>query len=610
MKFFLRTFFLVVFSSCIFSQVRFDANFESGNLESVSTTDSVTYLVKTREDIGGRWFYFKMSGIRNKFIRVKVINSDVTQAMYSYDNQSFQRFSALESPQLNTFEKTYTNDSVFVSYYTPYSLSYLNKRISSWSSSPFFSIDTIGYTKRNLPLYEIKITDRSVADSLKEHIWIHARTHPGETTSSWHFDGIMKTLLSNDEAINYYLKNLVFHLVPFTNPDGVYFGRSRTNVDGIDLESNWNEADSLTSKEVLLLKQKIKSVNAIKTIKVFLNLHSQASQFCTFWIHTASSTSSSFYRKELQFSNINISDNPYFKFNDFSYSNLSSTFPEGWQWKNWTDKTMALTYETPYDVYSTGLTVDSASLAKLGERTIYSIAEYLDLSHPKRMILDNSQISSTWTVDSSGYEFFGRNFMYASPNSGKGSADFSTGIVQKGKYDIYGWWPSNSILADNTKITLKGGGTVSESIVNQKSNGAKWNYLGSLSLGSSGEIVISVNSNASNFVAADAFRVIYSGLPVNVENQVTIAKDFQLYQNYPNPFNSQTIIKYQLQESSNIKLLVYNSLGQIITTLVDEVRPKGRYEISFDGKNLSSGVYYIQLSSGNKMETRSMLLLK
>jgi hypothetical protein len=81
-------------------------------------------------------------------------------------------------------------------------------------------------------------------------------------------------------------------------------------------------------------------------------------------------------------------------------------------------------------------------------------------------------------------------------------------------------------------------------------------------------------------------------------------------QSYPNPFNSQTIIKFQLGESSNIKLLVYNSLGQLISTLVDEFRPKGKYEISFDGKYLSSGVYYIQLSSGSKMETRSMLLLR
>ncbi|MBI5726302.1 MAG: hypothetical protein HY965_00495, partial [Ignavibacteriales bacterium] len=195
------------------------------------------------------------------------------RAMYSYDNVNYSRFTISESPSQNTIEKTYEQDSVFLAYYTPYSLSYLKQRIAEWTTNANVHLDTLGYTNHSLPMYELTVTDRNFPDSLKEHIWIHARTHPSETPSSWHFDGFMKKLLSGDEVINHYLKKLVFHCIPFTNPDGVFYGRSRTNYDGIDVESNWNKPDSLTSKEVLILKQRMLAINGNKVIKVFLNLH-------------------------------------------------------------------------------------------------------------------------------------------------------------------------------------------------------------------------------------------------------------------------------------------------------------------------------------------------
>ena len=90
--------FLTFISTLNFAQVKFYSAFESGNLLSVSTTDSVNYTAKTREDIGGRWFYFRISGVKDKFIKVTISNSDVTRAVYSYDNRNFSRFSAEESP--------------------------------------------------------------------------------------------------------------------------------------------------------------------------------------------------------------------------------------------------------------------------------------------------------------------------------------------------------------------------------------------------------------------------------------------------------------------------------------------------------------------------------
>ena len=195
---------LLLLCQISFSQTKFDAAFESGNLSSVTTTDSITYYVKSTEDIGGRWFYFRISGVQDKFIRVFIQNSDVNRPFYSYDNKNFERFTSAESPQQNMFQKTFEKDTVFVAYYYPYNYSFLQERISDWKNSEFVKCDTLGFTNHNFPMQELIITDNSVPNENKHKVWIHARTHPGETPSSWHMDGIIETLLSDDEVISFY----------------------------------------------------------------------------------------------------------------------------------------------------------------------------------------------------------------------------------------------------------------------------------------------------------------------------------------------------------------------------------------------------------------------
>ena len=85
---------------------------------------------------------------------------------------------------------------------------------------------------------------------------------------------------------------------------------------------------------------------------------------------------------------------------------------------------------------------------------------------------------------------------------------------------------------------------------------------------------------------------------------------FVLSQNYPNPFNPTTKIKFVIPNSSFVNLKVYDVLGREVTTLVNEEKPAGEYEVEFSGKNLSSGVYYYQLKADNYVETKKMLFIK
>ena len=81
-------------------------------------------------------------------------------------------------------------------------------------------------------------------------------------------------------------------------------------------------------------------------------------------------------------------------------------------------------------------------------------------------------------------------------------------------------------------------------------------------------------------------------------------------QNYPNPFNPITTIQFQLPSAGNVTLKVFDVLGSEVSTLVNEYREAGSYDVEFNASSLSSGVYYYQLTSGSFIQTHKMMLLK
>ena len=100
----------------------------------------------------------------------------------------------------------------------------------------------------------------------------------------------------------------------------------------------------------------------------------------------------------------------------------------------------------------------------------------------------------------------------------------------------------------------------------------------------------------------------YSDVVDVVLNQVP--EEFKLYQNYPNPFNLTTVISYQLPVISNVTLKVFDTLGNEITTLVNEAKQPGVYEVEFDASLLASGIYLYQLKTDAFVQTKKMVLAK
>jgi hypothetical protein len=96
----------------------------------------------------------------------------------------------------------------------------------------------------------------------------------------------------------------------------------------------------------------------------------------------------------------------------------------------------------------------------------------------------------------------------------------------------------------------------------------------------------------------------------NALKSVTTPTTYELHQNYPNPFNPQTSISFSLPTSCQVKLEVFNIMGQSVATLVDGFLEAGLHAVTFDGRNAASGVYFYRLSTTESKETRKMVLLK
>ena len=130
-----------------------------------------------------------------------------------------------------------------------------------------------------------------------------------------------------------------------------------------------------------------------------------------------------------------------------------------------------------------------------------------------------------------------------------------------------------------------------------------------------GRLFIAGGSISDNFdpVSSSFFLTLQ---PTDVKDAGTVPSEYALLQNFPNPFNPSTVIKYSLAYESNVKLLLYNSLGQLVKVLINSPQSAGNHEINFRASGLSSGVYFYTLFAGSAdgvqtfKSAKKMLLLK
>jgi hypothetical protein len=122
-------------------------------------------------------------------------------------------------------------------------------------------------------------------------------------------------------------------------------------------------------------------------------------------------------------------------------------------------------------------------------------------------------------------------------------------------------------------------------------------------------IVLVVLISGSN-AKADNNKHFYNEMDGIGSGQLGYGDDFKLYQNFPNPFNPSTKINYKLNANGFVSLVVYNLIGQEVKVLVNDFQEAGTYNVTFDGSELTTGIYIYKLQMNGYTSVRRMTLVK
>lgn len=178
---------------------------------------------------------------------------------------------------------------------------------------------------------------------------------------------------------------------------------------------------------------------------------------------------------------------------------------------------------------------------------------------------------------------------------------------------IYSYWNTNSsawMLNSRQSYTYTAFGEVDVYMFETYSNGNFNPWLRTTyTYDSNNKLSIELTEEYTSGSYQNEERKLYSYEPLSTGEKF-IVEDYSLQQNFPNPFNPSTTINFGLNAMSNVKLTVYNMLGQEVAVLVDKELPAGAHSIIFNASYLASGTYLYRLEAGNQVQTRKMLLMK
>jgi len=147
-------------------------------------------------------------------------------------------------------------------------------------------------------------------------------------------------------------------------------------------------------------------------------------------------------------------------------------------------------------------------------------------------------------------------------------------------------------------------------ILRTTNNGINWNYQFSPTPNTLNEIFF-IDQNTGWAVGTNGtiIKTVNGGVGINTLSS-SIPDKFNLFQNYPNPFNPTTNIKFDIPKRSLVKLVIYNTLGEVVAMLVNVEMNAGSYQADWNASEYSSGVYFYKLVTDGFEETNRMVLLK
>ena len=273
---------------------------------------------------------------------------------------------------------------------------------------------------------------------------------------------------------------------------------------------------------------------------------------------------------------------------------------------------------------------ESAGLAGKGFKALLAVGDTLFAASPESnsIVYFTGDNGNTWDYGSLGYPtgdlrclFYNEGKLFACDMGLWVSIDMgSTWHIQYGlEFDSTGYPINVKLFRSITKYNQYLIGSVfTESIYFSSDNGVSWTPFneGTISdwtfedLGINGSYLWALRDFFGN-----AYRRPVQELLTGLEEKLNHISDFRLGQNYPNPFNPTTTITFELPNSSDVSLVIYNLTGRLIKILTSSRYPAGSHQIQWDGRDtqgnmVASGIYVYRMNAGTYSQSHKMMLLK
>ena len=304
MKFFYNILLLVLISiliSCTSRTIKITADFDRGSIGDLEQI-APGYLKGTtkhwlkRDSIGDQyyWFYIKAENVKDQKITIELgdlegvyrgnphlIYSDYTQPVFSYDQQNWIRIQEVaydSAARRLTFSQNFDSEPVWIAYAHPYPYNRLKSFLSTIKNHDLVTVESVAKTKENRDIELVTITDTETGDENKKTIFLIAMQHSGEDAGAYYMEGIINFLLSEDEEAVTARKRFIYKLIPMMNPDGVYHGTSRYNMEMEDLNNIWLSEEKMQPEVAGVMKWAERWHEEGKQIDMFWDVHNH-SQF-------------------------------------------------------------------------------------------------------------------------------------------------------------------------------------------------------------------------------------------------------------------------------------------------------------------------------------------
>jgi len=231
-----------------------------------------------------------------------------------------------------------------------------------------------------------------------------------------------------------------------------------------------------------------------------------------------------------------------------------------------------------------------------------------------------------WTV-SPGAPYYGTTpARINETGTGVDRAVWTLSDITPGSYEVSAWWVPGADRATNTPFKIYHSAAVNGMEVSHKlridttirvdqsdsTTAGVWNVLGTFDLTPGDSIVVTDEATGSvspAYVVVDAV-LLTANTPTGTVDASTEPVSFSLAQNYPNPFNPSTKINYSIPTAGMVRLRIYDILGRLVATLVEERKDIGEHVIVWDASGMASGIYFYRIVAGEFTETRKMGLMK